>query len=587
MTLKDVKMLDGVDADGYVGKIIKGGQVVGRIDMGSDGKAMVFVGESGDQRVQYEGRDAWYSEDDAPLMIDWLLASQEAPAIDYQAKAAELLKGLSNDEKELLGYGMGVMNDQIRAAEDSGYDLNKLTAEMAKLASQKPAGYPEAPEGWTRTVSAGGEFVKYDNGAGVTVSYNTGKSHDRYSYSIKGAPDGSKTNGFAPWQGYAGTTPGYVTWERIFNEANAVAKRVEINQAAPFEHSGFKIMPRQISIDGTVKTMWGVQSIENREREQRGERQIGGDGLFDTKEQAMAAAERQVKDAEAEAQWNAKQEAKAQEEAAKRESYLSMYADFIAAKGYTPAIAERVRKALQKKYARNGSVVALGDLIESEVADGAKIGERKGKRTLEDKEGGFLEEGRITKIGIDYAEYLIAKRRTAGAAADKDPSRIWISGQGLRNLAESRGIAVSDVDDEDDVLRATIEKSGMRASLESRFARSWRIEEIGEKYGSGFEFSAEVLSTALDEFVKAAEAKKSPVPESANQTAESEAANEAKTFLKSVIDGTADMMDLGLADRLTAIHDQFSGDSEMLAMFNDAAKAYSSWMIDAAKRAMS
>lgn len=88
-------------------------------------------------------------------------------------------------------------------------------------------------------------------------------------------------------------------------------------------------------------------------------------------------------------------------------------------------------------------------------------------------------------------------------APEKDPARNWISGDGLRNLCESRGIAVSDVDEEDDVLRASLEKNGMRASLESKFARSWQITEIGENYGSGFEVSAEVLSNALDAFVAA------------------------------------------------------------------------------------
>ena len=45
----DSVSLDGIDSDGYVGKVKKGGEVVGRIDIGGDGKAMVFVGASGDQ----------------------------------------------------------------------------------------------------------------------------------------------------------------------------------------------------------------------------------------------------------------------------------------------------------------------------------------------------------------------------------------------------------------------------------------------------------------------------------------------------------------------------------------------------------
>lgn len=73
--------LDGVDDDGYVGKVKKGDQVLGRIDIGDDGKAMVYVGEAGDERVKgSEGRPFMYSEDDAPEMVEALFAAEESPA---------------------------------------------------------------------------------------------------------------------------------------------------------------------------------------------------------------------------------------------------------------------------------------------------------------------------------------------------------------------------------------------------------------------------------------------------------------------------------------------------------------------------
>lgn len=77
----DTQVLDGIDADGYVGKIMKDGQVVGRIDMGDDGKAMVFMGAAGDERVTgTEGRPFMYSDDDCGEMIDRLAAMLAAPA---------------------------------------------------------------------------------------------------------------------------------------------------------------------------------------------------------------------------------------------------------------------------------------------------------------------------------------------------------------------------------------------------------------------------------------------------------------------------------------------------------------------------
>ncbi|NYT68806.1 hypothetical protein [Pusillimonas noertemannii] len=73
--------LDSAGEQSYVGKIRKGGNVIGRIDMGGDGKAMVFVGEDGGDRVKTpSGITAMYSDDDAPSMIDWLIAMIETPA---------------------------------------------------------------------------------------------------------------------------------------------------------------------------------------------------------------------------------------------------------------------------------------------------------------------------------------------------------------------------------------------------------------------------------------------------------------------------------------------------------------------------
>ncbi|OXS89431.1 DUF2958 domain-containing protein [Pandoraea apista] len=78
--------LDGVDDDGYVGKVKKGDQVLGRIDIGDDGKAMVYVGQAGDERVKgSEGRPFMYSEDDAPEMVEALFAAEESPAAQPDA----------------------------------------------------------------------------------------------------------------------------------------------------------------------------------------------------------------------------------------------------------------------------------------------------------------------------------------------------------------------------------------------------------------------------------------------------------------------------------------------------------------------
>jgi len=93
--------LDAVAAVGgdLVGTIYRGGDVIGRAEIASrDGKAMVFVGESGDERVSFRSevddtvRKALWSDDDAPLMIGWLddllNATREASPEEHEVAQA-------------------------------------------------------------------------------------------------------------------------------------------------------------------------------------------------------------------------------------------------------------------------------------------------------------------------------------------------------------------------------------------------------------------------------------------------------------------------------------------------------------------
>ena len=175
-----------------------------------------------------------------------------------------------------------------------------------------------------------------------------------------------------------------------------------------FEHSGFKITPLKIrQSDGTVKTMLAVQCNENREREKRGERQRGGDCLFDTKEQAMKEAERQWERMESDAKWMAelaeKEKAAAEAEAAR----IAMFAEFVDYKGYSAPNAEKARRQLLKPIRRNGEESTIKALVEELVEEGRFIGDYDGKRVLEHPDGRFVAEKYIGKTGMDYAEYLI------------------------------------------------------------------------------------------------------------------------------------------------------------------------------------
>lgn len=149
----DSVLLDGIDSDGYVGKVKKGGEVVGRIDIGGDGKAMVFVGASGDQRVVFpSGTEATYSDEDAAAMIDALFSTKAANA------APEAMEGPAKDRasalKMLTDTGMnvwmpegqnkaviaGLMGEEWQFFADKMKELSGVIAAMPKTYGQDGMG---------------------------------------------------------------------------------------------------------------------------------------------------------------------------------------------------------------------------------------------------------------------------------------------------------------------------------------------------------------------------------------------------------------------------------------------------------------
>lgn len=74
-----------------------------------------------------------------------------------------------------------------------------------------------------------------------------------------------------------------------------VAPDAEQSPAQETTYNGTRIYPTKIKVGDEVKSMWAVESPDNRRRRAAGERTIGGDSLHDTIEQAKAAAEREAK----------------------------------------------------------------------------------------------------------------------------------------------------------------------------------------------------------------------------------------------------------------------------------------------------
>lgn len=143
-TLDSALALDGVDDDGYVGKIKKAGEVVGRVDLGGDGKAMVFVGAAGDERVTYtrggESIRALYSDDDAPSMVGWLFEGLQAkeqgnaaPAVVLTGKELGDFPDTEEGKKALREAAISrleVMRDEMNADPGKGMDCPILGAKV-------------------------------------------------------------------------------------------------------------------------------------------------------------------------------------------------------------------------------------------------------------------------------------------------------------------------------------------------------------------------------------------------------------------------------------------------------------------------
>ncbi|MBP8150287.1 MAG: hypothetical protein KAY21_11265, partial [Limnohabitans sp.] len=124
MTLDGVEGWDGISLDAVedfqdsiVGQIWKSGSLQGHAVIGGDGKAMVFVGESAYDRVQFKSsvdgqmREAVWSDDDAADMVGWLLVpaaaeGEEPDRINVSEQALRELAeplGITVSDVELLG----------------------------------------------------------------------------------------------------------------------------------------------------------------------------------------------------------------------------------------------------------------------------------------------------------------------------------------------------------------------------------------------------------------------------------------------------------------------------------------------------
>jgi len=202
-------------------------------------------------------------------------------------------------------------------------------------------------------------------------------------------------------------------------------------------------------VEGQAPTeMWATETPENKARIAKGERALGGDGLFDTLEEAKAEAD--ALKARTAASEKANQEAQAsdnakkaeQEAAAAKKSDLDGFGD-----GLDPMQLGRVRESLNKPTSVKGKVAPLRDTVRDLIKQGAKPkvtqenvykgmtraqynradnreqqaddkrvreGGKKNVYNLEMPDGSMYELG---KTAHDFAEHLINKNGAIAAPA--------------------------------------------------------------------------------------------------------------------------------------------------------------------------
>lgn len=101
-------------------------------------------------------------------------------------------------------------------------------------------------------------------------------------------------------------------------------------------------------------------------------------------------------------------------------------------------------------------------------------------------------------------------------------------------------------------------------------------------YWSQIDLAKQLASDAQASALKAEAESGAGAPEPSDDAA----LTDSKAFLQTVIDGSADMMDPDLADQLTKAAEDYADDDSVMALFNEAAEAYSNFMIAEARKAL-
>jgi len=215
----------------------------------------------------------------------------------------------------------------------------------------------------------------------------------------------------------------------VSNDGKPDPEQVAPNREAkpePFKHVGLNIYPIKTKDreTGEPVSQWAVQTPDNAEREARGERQIGGDSIVSTRDEAIKTAEQESTRAKANAESRAAIDAKAKADDDAAKARAAEDADIDGFRDDRPPVVRgRVVKVLSQTIRNNGKETTRKAVIRDRVSRGATVQTVGDERRLTMPDGAYLTESQITKIGMEYAEHLIAKALPQPQSAANQPKK--------------------------------------------------------------------------------------------------------------------------------------------------------------------
>jgi hypothetical protein len=297
------------------------------------------------------------------MSLDQLVSELSASSPDE----AEVLRGQAEDLKSVLGQ-----------QKPTGIESRAIDVESRQVDVQ-PAPVAEAPE------------------AGIADRVAADLAMEQATARTAQTPAASVT---APEAGIAERVAADTEMERATAQAGQTPAEAALN-VAPEE--GFA----QIDRSGPAAGPGSIYEIDTTDGKrvavQRGQKPGPGDPIYRTREEAIAETRKQAeidaKNAESRARWKQEEDRRAADEA-ERTSLDGFEATL------TPMQRGRAVKALTKAVNYKGKPQSIRDVIRGMVSDGATV---KGDR-LERPDGSFLGQKTLTKMGLDYANHLIAQR---------------------------------------------------------------------------------------------------------------------------------------------------------------------------------